>query len=623
MQQDTRIEGSIGVQLDRVELIGKYRGAGLQDPPYLVRRRDGQVVQVSRLLYLIAGCLDARRHPNPADRRAEVIASRVSLRFGQEVSPENVTYLIDRKLRPAGLIVPDPTGGGSTAQTQRHDRSDPLLGLRMRLPLVPEPVHRRVSTTCQPLFRPPVVRAALVALVVADVWLVAAQRQTLADGARQLVHQPQLLLLMAGLTIAAAAFHEVGHAAAARYGGATPGVMGAGIYLGWPVFHTDLTDAYRLDRRGRLRTDLGGVYFTVLFALGVTTLHVLTGYQPLLVFLVLAQLEIVRQFLPFVRLDGYYVVSDLAGVPDLSTHLRPVLVSLLRRGNRRGQHRSRTGLAELHPRARALVTAWVGLTVPLLAVAALAFLLLAPRVAGAAWGSALGQLRAMTAPGGTGLLGLVSGLVGLACLILPLVALSYVALRLVTRASVGVRGWWQARPLITATAGLVAATVVALQVAVEWPETFATAREEAEVARAIDHTPPGGGSGGRPLATTPAAAAVALGAFGTTVPSTVAPTTTAPGTGPWSTGSGRSGRTPADDGGTGSAGVAPPGTTTPVPGSSTSTSAASGGSPADGVTAAAASPRTPPPSSTTTAPPPPTTSYAPPSLVEQLFDLLF
>ena len=67
--------------------------------------------------------------------------------------------------------------------------------------------------------------------------------------------------------VVATAFHELGHASACRYGGARPGVMGVGVYLVWPAFYCDVTDAYRLNRAGRLRTDLGGVYFNAIFAL--------------------------------------------------------------------------------------------------------------------------------------------------------------------------------------------------------------------------------------------------------------------------------------------------------------------------------------------------------------------
>ena len=45
-----------------------------------------------------------------------------------------------------------------------------------------------------------------------------------------------------------------------------PGVMGAGLYLVWPAFYTDVTDSYRLGRGGRLRTDLGGLYFNAIVA---------------------------------------------------------------------------------------------------------------------------------------------------------------------------------------------------------------------------------------------------------------------------------------------------------------------------------------------------------------------
>ena len=73
--------------------------------------------------------------------------------------------------------------------------------------------------------------------------------------------------MVLGLVVIATALHEIGHATATRYGGAEPGVMGAGIYIVWPAFYTDVTDAYRLNRSGRLRIDLGGVYFNCVFVL--------------------------------------------------------------------------------------------------------------------------------------------------------------------------------------------------------------------------------------------------------------------------------------------------------------------------------------------------------------------
>ena len=90
----------------------------------------------------------------------------------------------------------------------------------------------------------------------------------LASATYEAFDQPGLLLLVVAVTVLSAGFHEFGHAAAARRGGATPGVMGAGIYLVWPAFYTDVTDSYRLGRVGRVRTDLGGLYFNAIVAVG-------------------------------------------------------------------------------------------------------------------------------------------------------------------------------------------------------------------------------------------------------------------------------------------------------------------------------------------------------------------
>src|SRR5207237_4086106 len=124
---------------------------------------------------------------------------------------------------------------------------------------------RRITSPFRPLFFSPVVVVVLGTLVAIDVWLFG--YHGIGQSVHDALYHPALLLVLLGLVIASAAFHEFGHAVACTYGGATPGVMGAGIYIAWPAFYTDVTDAYRLDKRGRLRTDLGGVYFNAVFIL--------------------------------------------------------------------------------------------------------------------------------------------------------------------------------------------------------------------------------------------------------------------------------------------------------------------------------------------------------------------
>ena len=60
-------------------------------------------------------------------------------------------------------------------------------------------------------------------------------------------------LPLLGAIVAFAAFHEIGHASGCYYSGARPGRIGCGLYLAWPAFYTDVTDAYRLERKGRIK----------------------------------------------------------------------------------------------------------------------------------------------------------------------------------------------------------------------------------------------------------------------------------------------------------------------------------------------------------------------------------
>src|SRR5207302_3425133 len=141
----------------------------------------------------------------------------------------------------------------------------------------------------------------------------------------ELLYKPGFMLVMLAIIVATAAFHEFGHAAALRYGGGKVRKMGVGIYLIYPAFYTDVSDNYRLSRWPRVRTDLGGFYFNLIFSLGIIALYFLTGWELLLLLVLLMDVEIVHQLLPFVRLDGYWALADITGIPDLFSQMGPFL----------------------------------------------------------------------------------------------------------------------------------------------------------------------------------------------------------------------------------------------------------------------------------------------------------
>ena len=80
-----------------VELLGEYQGSGYSQPPSLVRRADGQVIQMSALLYQVACRIDGSRDP-------AAIAELVSEDLGRSLTADQVRYLITAKLLPFGIV---------------------------------------------------------------------------------------------------------------------------------------------------------------------------------------------------------------------------------------------------------------------------------------------------------------------------------------------------------------------------------------------------------------------------------------------------------------------------------------------------------------------------------------
>jgi putative peptide zinc metalloprotease protein len=430
-----------------VELLGEYRGSGLTEATYLARTPGGRVVQLSRLLYLVLSEIDA-------SRPVSEIAMRVSAAFGRTVSADNVGYLLVNKLAPLGLV----PGGGARAASA--DRDQPILGLRLRRTLVPAAGVQHLARVFQPLFQPPVVVAALAALIASDAWLFRGGQ--LDRALRYVLLHPLLLLLVLGLSVVSMLFHECGHAAACRYGGALPGVIGAGVYLVWPAFFTNVTDAYRLGRAGRIRTDLGGVYFNAIFVLALAAAYLNTGYLPLLAADMIVHMEMVQQLLPSLRFDGYFILADLIGVPDLFQRIVPVLRSVI--PGRPADPR----VGNLRRAARVTLTAWVLLVIPLLTIQLTLVIVNAPGMA-RTFAQSLGvQVRTLTASFARG--DFPAGLVGVisaALLVLPMAGLCYILLLIGRRIARPVIVASRRRPVLWLPSGAVL-VLAAVGLAAHW-----------------------------------------------------------------------------------------------------------------------------------------------------------
>jgi putative peptide zinc metalloprotease protein len=408
-----------------VALVGQLQEAGFNERQWLLQR-NGQFIQVTELLYRIAEQLDGKR-------TLDEIATAVSESSDWVVSAEQIGKLLQTGFIPLGLLAGHER---PVAVPGRQERSPLRVNMRMKMlsPRFIDPITR----VLQHLYRPWVMLLLMTVIIGAHEWLYL--RKGVGAGLLDVFTRPGLLLVTIGVMVLAGIFHEFGHASALRYGGGKVRGMGAGLYLIYPAFFTDVTDSYRLGRWARVRTDLGGFYFYLIFALGLIGLYWLTGKEFLLLVVLLINIDIVYQLLPFVRLDGYWAFADLTGIPDPLSQMGPFLRSI-----KPGAAGAGSRLPQLKPWVKRAFVIYTGLTIPVLALLLFLMVTRLPMVLGRLWSSLQEQARTLATAYNSGdLLALAATALQMLILALLGLGITYVVYTLARRPLIALWNWLRA-----------------------------------------------------------------------------------------------------------------------------------------------------------------------------------
>src|SRR5579884_1995219 len=140
-QPTVRLERPLQRALGRaegIELLGGVHGSGYKEGAALVRRADGQVVQLGPLMYALLESIDGTRS-------RDELAAAVSQRLGRRCDGKHVDRLA-QKLAAQGLLA----GSEHLAPPRRN----PLLALRWKVLVTSERATRRLTAPFVPLFRP-------------------------------------------------------------------------------------------------------------------------------------------------------------------------------------------------------------------------------------------------------------------------------------------------------------------------------------------------------------------------------------------------------------------------------------------------------------------------------------
>jgi putative peptide zinc metalloprotease protein len=123
------------------------------------------------------------------------------------------------------------------------------------------------------------------------------------------------LLAFIGVT-----FHEFGHASAAHHFGAKHGGIGGGFYLFMPVYFADVTDIWRLKKYQRITVNLAGIYFEFIYAVFLIVSGLVFQNNLIIIIACIYTLSVFRNLNPFIRSDGYWVLSDAIETPNMMSH---------------------------------------------------------------------------------------------------------------------------------------------------------------------------------------------------------------------------------------------------------------------------------------------------------------
>lgn len=260
-------------------------------------------------------------HLGTADR----VLAATALELGRPADPEQLGRLLrfldeNNLLRRAG----DQSGLLAAAASTREGWARWLLRhyLFVRLPLLrPDRLLGTLVPRLEFLFSRRAIWA-FAAIGLVGMFLAARQWDVFLATASAIASWQGTVYIAVALALAKTV-HEFGHAVTAKRSGCRVPTMGVALMVLYPVLYTDLTDTWRLtDRRRRMLIGAGGMLAEgALAAIALLAWSVLPDGPVRSAAFTLAAVSLVGTLVvnasPFMRFDGYFLLSDLLGVENL------------------------------------------------------------------------------------------------------------------------------------------------------------------------------------------------------------------------------------------------------------------------------------------------------------------
>jgi hypothetical protein len=294
-----------------------------EDPDYEYARHNGRVLRLTKPLAQLLRLMDGRR------TLAELAALLTS--EGMETTRDEVVEILEEELVPKHYVTEAPAdeAGAAAVPGERpaavSNQKPSTPGLWWAIWLLKDQYLHALARPFAWLFAPWLALPLFASGAVFLTWYLATEST---DTVAVSMQDPRLFGQAFLLTMLGIFWHEIGHAAACVRQGVRAGHLGFGFYYLFPVCFVDTNAAWTLRPRRRLWIDLGGLYFTLIFAVALAALYMLYPIPAIRVALYSQSFLFVINFNPFFRFDGYWALSDAFDLPNLHGQTRTLLEQL-------------------------------------------------------------------------------------------------------------------------------------------------------------------------------------------------------------------------------------------------------------------------------------------------------
>lgn len=274
--------------------ISKY-----DDDKYILHNGKKRYFIINEELYELVGVL---KEANSLDEAYEAYISQT----GISQTFADFQHNIDEFLKGKDILTSDEAGQDKVRK--RHK------SVRVRITLIPSKIAGTISRLFEPLYNQSsffiIFALSLIGIII---FLTISDKSVLESS----VSSRELLYVFI-LFVLSALLHELGHISACKKFGGEHGGVGIGLYLILPVFWADIHGIWMLPKKKRIIANLAGIYIQIIMSFLLICIYFLTGSTYLLYGAYMIGSAALFQLWPFIRLDGYWCVSDLTNTPKLT-----------------------------------------------------------------------------------------------------------------------------------------------------------------------------------------------------------------------------------------------------------------------------------------------------------------